>query len=428
MKYKISTLGCKVNQFETQALETILQSRDIMPAEEEERADIIIVNTCAVTAESGRKSRQTIRKLIGENPGSLVAVCGCYSQLSPSEIEELGVDVIHGSGDKERLADDIEKAFFDKQKIEFTDDPFERRIMEELPSGAVEGRTRAMLKIQDGCTNFCSYCIIPYTRGRVRSLPPERCSVQTKALAEQGFRELVVTGIEIASYGRDLEPKSSLADAIEAIAAKAGDMRIRLGSLEPTVITEEFCRRISATGKVCNHFHLSLQSGCDETLQRMNRKYDTARFFESVQILRKYFPDCGLTADLIVGFPGESDEHHTQTLEFIKKCGFSSMHIFPFSKRPGTKAAQMEGQLPNAIKSKRASETQKLASDMENEFLTSCIGKELSVLFETEQNEMSIGHAANYSQVCVHNGHLRKLVKNVKITGIIDKMLVGKLV
>ena len=428
MNYKIITLGCKVNQFETQALETILQNRGINPAEQKACADIIIVNTCAVTAESGRKSRQAIRKLANENPGSLVAVCGCYSQLSLKDMEELGVDVIHGSGDKEHFADDIERALNEKRKIEFADDPFERRIMEELPSGAIEGRTRAMLKIQDGCTNFCSYCIIPYTRGRVRSLPPERCAAQTEALAEQGYKELIVTGIEIASYGRDLTPKSTLTDAIEAIASKAGDMRIRLGSLEPTVITEELSRRLSATGKICNHFHLSLQSGCDETLSRMNRKYDTARFYESVQLLRKYFPDCGLTADLIVGFPGETEEHHNETLEFIKKCGFSSMHIFPYSKRPGTKAAQMDGQLPNAIKAKRASEAQKLASNMEDAFLESCIGKELSVLFETEDNEMSIGHAANYTQVCVNNGHLRKLVENVKITGIIDKMLVGKLV
>lgn len=428
MNYRIMTLGCKVNQFETQALETMLQNRGFMPAGHDEKADVIIVNTCAVTAESGRKSRQAIRKLAGENPGALVAVCGCYSQLSPSEIDELGADVIHGSGEKERLADDIEKAVVNKHRIEWTDDPFARRIMEELPSGAAEGRTRAMLKIQDGCTNFCSYCIIPYTRGRVRSLPPERCAAQSEALAAQGFRELVITGIEIASYGRDLMPKQSLADAIEAIAEKAGEMRIRLGSLEPTVVTEDFCARLKKTGKLCDHFHLSLQSGCDETLRMMNRKYDTAKFFESVQLLRRYFPDCGLTADLIVGFPGETEEQHRETLEFIRKCGFSSMHIFPYSKRPGTKASEMGGQLSNAVKAKRAAQAQDAASEMENAFLKSCVGKNLQVLFETEHEGMSVGHAANYAQVCVNNGHLHNLVENVKITGILDKMLVGKLV
>ncbi|MGI5984677.1 MAG: radical SAM protein, partial [Oscillospiraceae bacterium] len=212
------------------------------------------------------------------------------------------------------------------------------------------------------------------------------------------------------------------------IAEKAGEMRIRLGSLEPTVVTEDFCARLKKTGKLCDHFHLSLQSGCDETLRMMNRKYDTAKFFESVQLLRRYFPDCGLTADLIVGFPGETEEQHRETLEFIRKCGFSSMHIFPYSKRPGTKAAEMGGQLSNAVKAKRAAQAQDAASEMENAFLKSCIGKNLQVLFETEHEGMSVGHAANYAQVCVNNGHLHNLVENVKITGILDKMLVGKLV
>lgn len=428
MNYKITTLGCKVNQFETQALESMLFSRGLLPALPEERADVVIVNTCAVTAESGRKSRQAIRKLISENPGALIAVCGCYTQLSPENAQALDADVIHGSGDKERFADDIEKALREKQKIAYTDDPFARRLMEELPSGAIDGRTRAMLKIQDGCVNFCTYCIIPYTRGAVRSLPPERCAAQAAELSARGFRELVITGIEIASYGRDLTPKSSLGQVLCAIAEKAGDMRLRLGSLEPTVITEDFCRSLAETGKVCDHFHLSLQSGCDDTLRRMNRKYDTARFFEATELLRRYFPNCGLTADLIVGFPGESEADHAQTLEFIRKCAFSSMHIFPYSKRPGTKAAEMAGQLPNLVKARRAAEAQSAAAEMEETYLKSCQGRVLSVLFEQETDEMSTGHAANYTQVCVPNGHLRKLVENVKITGIIDKMLVGKLV
>ena len=428
MKYKIATLGCKVNQFETQALETMLVSRGFSEAESGETADVVIVNTCAVTAESGRKSRQIIRKLEGENPEALIAVCGCFSQLSPTDVASLGADVVHGSSDKERFADDIEKALAEKNQITWTDDPFARRIMEELPSGAVDERTRAMLKIQDGCANFCTYCIIPYTRGRVRSLPPERCAAQTQELASRGFRELVITGIEIASFGRDLEPKQSLADAVEAIASKAGEMRLRLGSLEPTVITEDFVKRLSATGKVCDHFHLSLQSGSDEVLKLMNRKYDTARFFEATELLREYFPNCALTADLIVGFPGETEDNHAQTLAFIKKCGFSAMHVFPYSKRPGTKAAEMSGQLTNAVKTKRAAEAQKAALEMEAAYLDSCIGKVLTVLFETEKEGMSIGHAANYTKVCVPNGQLRGIVKNVEIIGVLDKMLVGKIV
>jgi len=428
MKYRIATLGCKVNQFETQALETILASRGFSESESGETADVVIVNTCAVTAESGRKSRQIIRKLEGENPEALIAVCGCFSQLSPTDVASLGADVVHGSGDKNRFADDIEKALAERKQITWTDDPFARRIMEELPSGAVDERTRAMLKIQDGCANFCTYCIIPYTRGRVRSLPPERCAAQTEELASRGFRELVITGIEIASYGRDLEPKCTLADAVEAIASEAGGMRLRLGSLEPTVITEDFVNRLKATGKVCDHFHLSLQSGSDGVLKRMNRKYDTARFFEATELLREYFPNCGMTADLIVGFPGETEENHAQTLAFIRKCGFSAMHVFPYSKRPGTKAAEMSGQLTNAVKTKRAAEAQKAALEMEAAYLNSCVGKELTVLFETEKEGVSIGHAANYTKVCVPNGQLHRIVKNVEIIGILDKMLVGKIV
>ena len=428
MKYTAITLGCKVNQYETQALETMLEQRGHTAAKSEEAADAVIINTCAVTAESGRKSRQAIRRIAAENPGAIVAVCGCFSQLSPGEVQELGADVVHGSGEKAAFLRDIEQAVGKKEKSCITDDPFSRRLFEELPSGAVDGRTRAMLKIQDGCVNFCTYCIIPYTRGRLRSLPPERCAAQTAELVEQGFREMVITGIEIASYGRDLPGKYTLTDAVEAIAAAAGDMRLRLGSLEPTVITEDFCKRLAATGRVCDHFHLSLQSGCDETLRRMNRKYDTAQFYEAAQRLRRYFPDCGLTADLIVGFPGETEQQHEETLEFIKKVGFSAMHIFPYSKRPGTKAAEFSPQLTGKIKSERASQAQKVADEMEKTYLESCVGKTFSVLFESDRGQVSVGHAANYAQVCVTDGRLHGIVKCVQITGVSGKMLVGLLI
>ncbi|NLV86426.1 MAG: tRNA (N(6)-L-threonylcarbamoyladenosine(37)-C(2))-methylthiotransferase MtaB, partial [Clostridiales bacterium] len=410
MKYAITTLGCKVNQVETYALSAMLEEKGFSHIHENEKADVIIVNTCAVTAESGRKSRQAIRKLKSEHPHAISVVCGCFSQLSPEQVSELGADVVHGSGSKKRLMDDIERALNAKGCYIWADDPFSRREIEELEGGAVEGRTRAMLKIQDGCVNFCTYCIIPYTRGRIRSLEPERCAKQVEELAKKGFRELVITGIEIASYGRDLEPRCNLADAVETIAASSGDMRIRLGSLEPTVITEDFCKRLRQTGKVCDHFHLSLQSGCDETLRRMNRKYDTERFYEACRLLREHFPDCALTADLIVGFPAESEQDHKKTLDFIKRCDFSSMHIFPYSIRTGTKAAQMQGQLSNAEKSKRAKSAKEISDIMEKNYLSSCKGKVLEVLFETEQEGVSIGHAANHAQVCVGEGQLRGLV------------------
>ena len=290
MKYIISTLGCKVNQYETQAMESFLLERGFERAAEGEIAELVIVNTCAVTAESGRKSRQTIRRLRDENPGALLAVCGCYSQLEPGAAEALGADVVFGAADRRGLIDAVEASLADGRRRTEIDEPFKRRELERLPAGAVDHRTRAMLKIQDGCVNFCSYCIIPYTRGRLRSLPPGAAAEETRALAAQGFREIVLTGIEVASYGVDLPGRPGLADVIETVAASAGNMRIRLGSLEPTVITEDFCRRLKATGKLCRHFHLSLQSGCDRTLKAMNRKYDTAVFFEKTELLREFSP------------------------------------------------------------------------------------------------------------------------------------------
>ena len=428
MKYSIATLGCKVNQFETQALETMLAQEGFEPSPPGEVADLIIINTCAVTAEAGRKSRQTIRRLQEENPGAVTAVCGCYSQLTPEEVKNLWADVVHGSGDKARFFSDIKKALDNREPIEYADDPFRRMTFEELPGGSVGGRTRAMLKIQDGCVNFCTYCIIPYTRGRVRSLSLEACGNQTEKLAQQGYRELVITGIEIASYGRDLEPRIGLVDAIEKIAERAGDMRIRLGSLEPTIVTDDFCARLAATGKLCNHFHLALQSGCDEVLKAMNRKYDTAFYYETAERLRRFFPDCAITTDLMVGFPGETEKMHAASMAFIKKCAFSAMHIFPYSIRPGTKAAAMPGQLTSAQKARRAAEAQAAADAMEDEFLSACIGKTLPVLFETDHEGKSVGHAPNYALVCVDGGQLHGIVQNVKIIGKIDKMLVGKVV
>ena len=313
MRYIIATLGCKVNQFETQAMEARLQEHGHRPCAPGEIADAVIVNTCAVTAESGRKSRQLLRRLRDENPGAVLAVCGCYSQLSPEDAEEIGARVIFGAADRMDFVAAVEQAAEGGQGEKNIDQPFRRRSLEKLPAGALEGRTRAMLKIQDGCVNFCSYCIIPYTRGRLRSLPLADAAAETARIRAEGYRELVLTGIEVASYGVDLPGRPGLADCIETVAGEAGEMRIRLSSLEPTVITEDFCRRTAATGKLCRHFHLSLQSGCDRTLKAMNRKYDTAFFEERCRLLRLVFPGCALTADLITGFPGETEADHAET-------------------------------------------------------------------------------------------------------------------
>lgn len=428
MKYSITTLGCKVNQYESAAMEKLLTERGYTPSNEGD-ADAVIINTCAVTAESGRKSRQAIRRMKAENPDAVVAVCGCFSQIEPDEIVGLGADLVFGSGDRRGLLDALDALLQERRSpVVEIDDPFRRLKFEPLPAGAVEHRTRAMLKIQDGCDNFCSYCIIPYARGRVRSLPEQDCVSLAARLNSEGFRELVITGIEIASYGKDLRDGSNLASVTEAIIDAAPGARVRLGSLEPTVITEEFCRRLSRTGRLCRHFHLSLQSGCDGVLRRMNRKYDTEFFLSRTELLRRWFPGCGLTADLITGFPGETEAEHRQTLEFIRNCGFSQMHIFPYSARPGTKAASMDGQLSRAEKSRRAHEAQLVADGMRREFLDSCVGQTLSVLFETDGDEFSVGHADNYCQVAVPAVTLHGIVRNVKITGVSGEMLVGEVI
>ncbi len=415
MKYAVYTLGCKVNQYETQAIETMLRARGFEPAEED--ADVILVNTCAVTAESGRKSRQAIRRLQGKHPRALTAVCGCFSQLEPEAVRELGADIVFGSGEKEKLVEAIVSAMPATE----IDDPFKRLTFEPLPAGAVTGRTRAMMKIQDGCDNFCAYCVIPYTRGRVRSLPLELCEKQAAELAAQGFSEIVVTGIEIASYGKDLPGKPGLADAVEIIAKAAPNARIRLGSLEPTVVTEEFCRRLAALGNVCPHFHLSLQSGCDDTLRRMRRKYDTTAFAACCDRLREHFPGCGLTADLICGFPGETEEQFTETLAFLEEIGFLFVHAFPYSIRPGTKAADMPDQLTRAEKEERVRRANEVIRRMRREYLSRQVGKTLPVLFEKPRE----GHSGSYCQVVTENAYTRNTVQNIQIIAAEEDRLLG---
>ena len=425
MRYIITALGCKVNQYEAQAVETLLQEQGFLPAQEGEAVDAVIVNTCAVTAEGGRKSRQTIRRLQQTYPDALTAVCGCWSQLSPEDAAQIGADVIHGSGDKHAFVQDIVTAAKERAQKRFVDDPFHRRVFEPLPSGAVDGRTRAMLKIQDGCTNFCTYCVIPYTRGRIRSLPLEEIAAEARKLAGEGYRELVLTGIEIASYGVDLAGKPTLADAVLAAHAGGPELRLRLGSLEPTVVTEDFCARLAACGAVCDHFHLSLQSGCDRTLERMNRKYDTAFFRDVCARLRKAFPGCALTADLITGFPGETQADHEATLAFLREIAFSQVHVFPYSRRPGTKADAMPEQLSHKVKNTRAHEAQAVADETRIAYLEAQIGRVLSVQFETGRDGRWFGHAENYCTVAVVGEDLHAVVRNVQIQGVEAETLVG---
>lgn len=428
MLYIIDTLGCKVNQYETQAMETLLNERGHRRAEAGEVADVVVVNSCAVTAESGRKSRQALRRLADANVGAVKAICGCWAQTEPDSAAALGADIVWGSGDRHGLVAALESAVSSRESILSVDKPFTRREFERLRAGAFDGHARAYLKIEDGCENFCSYCVIPFARGRVRSLPVDECVAEAVALERQGYRELVITGIEIASYGSDLPEKPTLADVVCAIAKAAPRLRLRLGSLEPTVITESFCAALANCGRVCDHFHLSLQSGSDDVLRNMKRKYLTSEFYAATELLRLYFPGCAITGDLITGFPGETEQNHRETLAFIERCAFSALHVFPYSRRAGTVADTLPGQLTAAEKSRRAHEAHALAEKMRLNYLESNVGKTLSVLFETERDGVSTGHASNYTEVRVEQTALRGIVKNVQITAVSGEMLVGVVV
>ena len=426
MKVAIYTLGCKVNQYETQAMEQELRGRghEIVPFGEE--ADAYIVNTCSVTAVSDQKSRQVIHGVQRKHPGAVVAVCGCYSQTHVDDVRKLGVDLIAGTGDRTGFIRLLEETAAEKRRIEAIDQPFERRVFEVLPAGGLEGRTRAMLKVEDGCVNFCTYCIIPYARGRIRSLPIPTAAEQTRQLAAEGYREIVVTGIEISSWGQDLKNGETLIDLLEAVCAAAPDVRIRLGSLEPRTITEDFCRRAAALPNLCPQFHLSLQSGCDDTLRRMNRKYDTARYVQSVALLNQYFAHPAVTTDLITGFPEETEEEFSQTLDFLRRCGFAQMHIFPYSIRPGTPAAQMR-QVPKAVKEERAHRAAEAAAELHRKYLADCVGAVYPVLFEQPRDGRYVGHAPNYMEVLAEGADLHNQIRNVKITGSDGESLLGEI-
>ncbi len=424
MRVAIYTLGCKVNQYETAAMEQELQRRGHILTEFDGEADAYVINTCSVTAVSDKKSRQMIRRAKKHNPEAVVAACGCYVQTHTDEASALGIDLISGTGQRMEFIDLLEQAVHARQCIVHVDDALRRREFEVLEGGGVSGRTRAMLKVEDGCVNFCTYCIIPYARGPVRSEPLAEAVRQTEELRREGYREIVITGIEISSWGRDLKTGESLIDLLEAVCAAAGEMRVRLGSLEPRTITEDFCRRASRLPNLCPHFHLSLQSGCDETLAAMHRRYDTARFYQSVELLRRYFDRPAITTDLITGFPGETEEHFGQTLAFIGKCGFAAMHIFPYSIRPGTPAAKMP-QVEMAVREERAHRAAAVAAKMHRAYLDGCVGQTYPVLFEQQKDGLYTGHAPNYMEVAVEGENLHNRTLPVTITHTDGEMLFG---
>ncbi len=427
MKVSFITLGCKVNQFESQAMAALLQERGHLLALEGEAADAYVINTCAVTGESSRKSRQAVRHAMSENPDAITAVCGCWAQISPEEAEKLGSDLVFGSSDRHELVEALERCFDTRRHIVNVDDAMERSLFEALPAGSGIGRTRAMLKVQDGCHNFCTYCIIPYARGPVRSLPPEEAVYEVKRLAAEGYRELVITGIEISSYGFDLDG-INLIDLVERLCFAAPQMRVRLGSLEPRTVTAEFCERLSKLTNFCPHFHLSLQSGSAATLKRMGRRYSPQEFFAGTELLRESFPNCGITTDLIVGFPGETEEEFEETLSFIKKCAFSAMHVFPYSKRPGTEASEMPNQLTNIIKKERAKRAADVACELRCSFLKAQVGTVQEVLFEASLDGLWSGLTGNYCEVRVSGTAIKNEISGVKITGTSRDYLIGEII
>ncbi len=431
MKFGFYTLGCKTNQYETQAMEQIFASKGHEIVSFDKKCDGYIINTCSVTAVADKKNRAVIRRCRKENPNAVIGVCGCYTQHDAPSVRALGVDVLGGSGGREEFVDMMLAAANEKAHLESLDNALRRREFEILPAGGLDGRTRAMLKVQDGCVNFCSYCIIPYTRGPVRSAPLELAVSQAKELAERGYKEIVVTGIEIAGWGTDLPGKPPMSTMLAAVCAAVPELRIRLGSLEPRVVTREFCETMAKYPNLCPQFHLSMQSGCDSVLERMKRKYNTARYAESVQLLREFFPDCAITTDMIVAFPGETEEEFAKSLTFIQQCAFADMHIFPYSRRPGTPADKMPGQHNNATKEERSHRAIAIANEMNLAYRRALIGSVQEVLFEESVGGFDTGHAPNYIKVYVpatgrHNEIARVRITDLHADGLLGEEIVNQ--
>ena len=418
MRFAFYTLGCKTNQYETQAMERMLARQGHCIAPFEEDCDGYIINTCSVTAVADKKNRAVIRRCRREHPEAIIGVCGCYSQHAAEQVKELGIDVIGGSSGREQFLQDMLTALHTRTYQEHLDNALRRREFEILPPGGLQERTRAMLKVQDGCTNFCTYCIIPYTRGPVRSAPLEVAVEQARQLEQAGYREIVVTGIEIAGWGRDLPGKPPVWQLICAVCAAVPGLRIRLGSLEPRIVTEEFARALAAYPNLCPQFHLSMQSGSDTVLARMKRKYTAEEYLASLNRLREAFPGCAVTTDMIVGFPGETEAEFEESLAFIQKCAFAEMHIFPYSRRPGTPAADMPGQLGNAVKEQRSRAAIAVAAEMSADFRRALIGTRQAVLVEGMEGEFSVGHAPNYVKVYIPGQYPRNEIQTVTVTAL----------
>ena len=393
-------LGCKVNQYESEAIAELFAEKGYEIVGIDEEADVYVINTCTVTNFGDKKSRQLIRKVKRQNENAIVAVVGCYAQTAPKELMEIaGVNLVIGTKDRAQIVEMVEQYDRANGVENHVSDIMKERVFEPLSIQKLANRTRAYLKIQDGCSQYCSYCIIPYARGPIRSREPQEVVAEVKRLAENGFKEVVLTGIHVASYGKDRRD-TSLPEILKQVHEVEGIERIRFSSIEPNVVTEEFAQTMAALPKVCDHFHLSLQSGCDKTLKEMNRKYDTEKYRQAAATLRKYLPKVALTTDIIVGFPGETEEDFRESYAFAEEIGFAKIHVFPYSPKRGTPAAARKDQLLNAVKAERSHTLIQLSDRMAAEFLADAVGTDAEVLYERAVGDgIYEGHTTNYMKV-----------------------------
>lgn len=426
LKVALHNLGCKVNAYETEAMAQKLENAGYEIVPFNEKADVYIINTCSVTNMADRKSRQMLHKAKKMNENAVVVAAGCYVQTATEKLlEDLSVDILIGNNKKKDIVEELQKYFDDNKYNKNVIDINATNEYEELELATVTEHTRAYIKIQDGCNQFCSYCIIPYARGRIRSREFDNIKQEVTELAQKGFKEIVLTGIHLSSYGNN---ENKLIDVVEMIAGIEGVERIRLGSLEPNIVTEDFAKRLAKVDKICPHFHLSMQSGCDNTLKRMNRHYTSDEYFEKCELLRKYFDNPAFTTDVIVGFPGETQEDYEISREFVKKVRFSELHVFKYSKRDGTVAAKMENQIPEPVKTERSEDLIKVGENLTMEYRRKFIGKKVSVLFEEIINVAGenywVGHTKEYIKVIMKSDKdISGGIKNVSLIGFANECL-----
>lgn len=410
-------LGCKVNQYESEAIAELFEEKGYEIVDVEDFADIYIINTCSVTNFGDKKSRQLIRKVKRQNPNAIVVAIGCYAQTAKDDVMKIeGVNLILGTKGKSDVVRLVEEYTLENGVVSIVDDISRERFFEPLQVQKLKNRTRAYLKIQDGCSQFCTYCIIPYARGPIRSRQRDDVINEVKNLAKNGFKEVVLAGIHVASYGKDLK-NIDLLGIIKDVHNIEGIDRIRFSSIEPNIITKDFMEGLVQLPKVCHHFHLSLQSGCDKTLKAMNRKYNTEKYRQAVNTLRNYMPDVAITTDIIVGFPGESEEDFKQSYEFAQEMKFSKIHVFPYSPKKGTPAAQMKEQISNEIKSERVKILMSLSDKMSKDFIEGFIGKDVEVLFERKcEDGQYEGHTSNYIKVFADSKV--DIINNIKLVNL----------